>query len=113
MAKKTTTKKVKEDISGENVNVVEEVITETTTKVEDGEKMKMSDLSLIELQAYENLLRMLVLHYDKMLRLDDVEGRPVMSVNRNKFNSFSLLHSKLINYIEDKVCKLEKYEWDS
>lgn len=126
MAKKSNSKKVTE-INVDN-NIVTnlppiEVLSNVDTVCEKHEDLrilssdfgityKMKDLTITELQAYENLLRMLVLHYEKMLRLDDVEGRPVMSSNRNKYNSFSAIYAKLLVYIENKVLDLEKYEWD-
>lgn len=123
MAKKSTTKKVKKDkMDGIIVDLkpIEELTAEdiimkkvkSDEYVMDYEKPKMKHLSLIELQANESLLRMLVLHYEKMLRLDDVEGRTVMSENRNKYNRLSILHTRLLNYIENKLVKLEEYEWD-
>lgn len=72
----------------------------------------MNWLSLQELESNERMLRMLVLYYEQMLRIDEVEGRPVMSENRNKYTRLSTLHKRLMEYIENKVLKLEDYVWE-
>lgn len=72
----------------------------------------MNWLSLQELESNERMLRMLVLYYEQMLRIDEVEGRPVMSENRNKYTRLSTLHKRLMGYIENKVLKLEDYVWE-
>lgn len=72
----------------------------------------MKYLSPMELESNERMLRMLVLYYEQMLRLDEVEGRPVMSDNRNRYTRLTNLHKKLIEYIENKVLTLEEYVWE-
>ena len=73
----------------------------------------MKYLSPMELESNERMLRMLVLYYEQMLRLDEVEGRPVMSDNRNRYTRLTNLHKKLIEYIENKVLTLEEYVWEN
>ena len=76
-------------------------------------KQSISSISIRELETYERLLRMLVLYYEQNLRLDESEGRPVMSDNRNKYTRLSILHKRLIGYIENKILTLETYEWEN
>ena len=70
-------------------------------------RKKMGFLTIQEIESFERMLRMLVLYYEQMLRIDEVEGRPVMSDNRNKYTRLSALHKKLMEYIENKVLTLE------
>lgn len=75
-------------------------------------RKKMVFLTIQEIESFERMLRMLVLYYEQMLRIDEVEGRPVMSDNRNKYTRLSALHKKLMEYIENKVLTLEDYDWE-
>lgn len=75
-------------------------------------KPKMKYMTPIELESYERLLKMLVLYYEQNLRLDESEGRPVMSENRNRYTRLSVLHKRLMSFIENKVVELENYDWD-
>lgn len=75
-------------------------------------RKKMGFLTIQEIESFERMLRMLVLYYEQMLRIDEVEGRPVMSDNRNKYTRLSALHKKLMEYIENKVLTLEDYDWE-
>jgi hypothetical protein len=74
---------------------------------------KMKYLTPMELEAYEHMLKMLVLYYEQNLRLDESEGRPVMSENRNRYTRLSILHKRLMKYIENKVTELENYDWEN
>lgn len=76
-------------------------------------KPKIKYMSPLELEAYEHLLKMLVLYYEQNLRLDESEGRPVMSENRNRYTRLSILHKRLMQYIENKVMELEDYDWEN
>ena len=126
MAKKTTTKKTKNDNTEiENVSVSVNINKDIEIKKdemssndvnaswsEENSPKYMGHLSPQELQSYEASLRMLILYYEKMLRLDEIEGRPVMSDNRNMFTRLTLLHNKLIKFIENKILNLENYVWE-
>lgn len=124
MAKKNTKKTEVVEVSAD-VNTSTEAIevTGTTgfleTNVEVAGAMmgvssipKIHNLSPLELRAYEELIYKLVIYYEKMLRLDEVEGRPVMSENRNKYTRLSVLHKDIMKVIEDKVIELEGYDWN-
>lgn len=76
-------------------------------------KPKIKYMSPLELEAYERLLKMLVLYYEQNLRLDESEGRPVMSENRNRYTRLSILHKRLMQFIENKVMELEDYDWEN
>lgn len=122
MAKKTIKKNENTDLKALNVT---ENVSKNDTKCESsvGEVSyidcvdsisvrKMKHLTPHDLESYEHLLRMLVLYYEQNLRLDESEGRPVMSENRNRYTRLSVLHKRLMGYIENKVVELEKYDWE-
>ena len=126
MAKKNT-KKTKEitpmventtastNITNATENITDFVQVEKIATPDYGDlfdKPKMKYMTLIELESYERLLRMLVLYYEQNLRLDESEGRPVMSENRNRYTRLSVLHKRLMQFIENKVIKLEDYDWE-
>lgn len=122
MAKKTVKKNEEKnktqivDIPPVEITAKEEntlVSLEGTTKgVIAPMRRKMGFLTIQEIESFERMLRMLVLYYEQMLRIDEVEGRPVMSDNRNKYTRLSALHKKLMEYIENKVLTLEDYDWE-
>lgn len=123
MAKKTTKKtentNVKIQIPDENTAKKEVVADELPVKSddlccsEDSYVRKIKYLSPMELVSYEHFLKMLVLYYEQNLRLDESEGRPVISENRNRYTRLSVLHKRLIRYIENKVIELENYDWEN
>ena len=122
MAKKTVKKNEEKnetqivDIPQVEITVKEEntlVSLEGVTKgIITPMRKKMVFLTIQEIESFERMLRMLVLYYEQMLRIDEVEGRPVMSDNRNKYTRLSALHKKLMEYIENKVLTLEDYDWE-
>ena len=122
MAKKTVKKNEEKnetqivDIPPVEITAKEEntlVSLEGTTKgVIAPMRRKMGFLTIQEIESFERMLRKLVLYYEQMLRIDEVEGRPVMSDNRNKYTRLSALHKKLMEYIENKVLTLEDYDWE-
>lgn len=122
MAKKTVKKNVEKSETQINdipqiVSPIEEksllALENTIEEVVIAPAKKLMFISIQEIESFERLLRMLVLYYEQMLRIDEVEGRPVMSDNRNKYTRLSTLHKRLMQYIENKVLTLEEYDWES
>lgn len=125
MAKKTTKKTTDKKSESTEQLIINNEIVENSQIIETNKyslicegssnceyKPSLKYMSPMELQANESLIRMLVIYYEKLLRLDEVEGRPVMSENRNMFTRLTTLHNKILKYIENKVLDLENYEWE-
>lgn len=115
MAKKNTKKEENIEVSPETATSIDkiETIVEVAGEITDVPiKRRIHNLPPLELRVYEELIYKLVIYYEKMLRLDEVEGRPVMSENRNKYTRLSVLHKDIMKVIEDKVIELEEYEWN-
>ena len=116
MAKKGTTKKnvTTEAVVSPNVDTAPKetpiVITHEELKVESTSAVRLCNMSITELVAYEKSLRMLCVQYEKIINIDEMEKKFQNTVNRDKFMKLSTLHKRIMNAMENKSLELENYE---
>lgn len=109
----------------ENVNYVQ-VIDDTTPDVgissyastgviytsEDTSYLDVIDMK--ELMAYDEACRMICGHYDREMKLNELERRNYtkeqINYNREKYNKFVNIHNRLREAIENKLEKLAENE---
>lgn len=78
---------------------IENVLTENLEK--------LNNLSIVDLNAYENACKMICFQYEKLIKLDEIERKitndGTMKANREKFQKYTLLHRNLCLAIENKL----------
>lgn len=119
MAKKKTANAVKV----EETNKTEEILVQNTiSEVQQNEiplleeKDNINDidnLTIVELVSYEEACRMLCTHYDREMKLNELEKRNYtieqIKHNREEYAKFVTIHRRLREIIENKVNKLTEY----
>lgn len=77
-------------------------------------KPRVEDINIKELVAYEEACRMICTHYDREMKLNELEKRNYtpdqIRNNREKYNKYVSIHTKVRELIENKINKLTEYE---
>ena len=91
------------------------IMTEVTSDMCETEKVPFIDLlDMKELIAYEEGCKMICTHYDREMKLNELEKRnytyELIKYNREQYSKFVNIHRKICEAIENKIEKLATHE---
>lgn len=123
-----TTKKTKEVVVNDKQEVKDDTIYTAKTEVIDDETVKellctnpyptnpdnINRLTIFDLLNYYEACKVICIHYEKEINLNELEKRnyssEIIKHNREKFITFSSIHRRLRELIENKLEKITEYE---
>ena len=100
------------DETGSNVGSVSYATTEAIYSSVDASYLDVIDMK--ELMAYDEACRMICGHYDREMKLNELERKNYtkeqINHNREKYSKFVNIHNRLREEIENKIEKLAENE---